>query len=173
MRVQEGGMKMDVLLVKRAQRRDMEAFVELMEKHKTSLYKVAKSYLRSEEDVADVMQETVLSVYEHIGELKNVAYFKTWITRILMNHCKDLLRQQKRYMVSDKLPESTDKAPENDREFYRLLGELPEDYRAVFLLYYGEGFRTREIAQILDMNENTVKSRLRRGRERLKQVLCY
>ena len=54
---------MDVLLVKRAQRRDIEAFVELMEKHKTGLYKVAKSYLRSEEDVADVMQETVLSVY--------------------------------------------------------------------------------------------------------------
>lgn len=54
MRVQEGGMKMDVLLVKRAQRRDMEAFVELMEKHKTSLYKVAKSYLRSNLRVAAV-----------------------------------------------------------------------------------------------------------------------
>ena len=85
---------MDVLLVKRAQRRDMEAFVELMEKHKTGLYKVAKSYLRSEEDVADVMQETVLSAYEHIQELKTVSYFKTWITRILINHCKDLLKQQ-------------------------------------------------------------------------------
>ena len=64
---------MDVLLVKRAQRQDMEAFVELMEKHKTGLYKVAKSYLRSEEDVADVMQETVLSAYEHIQELKSVS----------------------------------------------------------------------------------------------------
>ena len=164
---------MDVLLVKRAQRRDMEAFVDLMEKHKTGLYKVAKSYLRSEEDVADVMQETVLSVYEHIQELKSVSYFKTWVTRILINHCKDLLRQQKRYLVSDRLPENTEEAPKSDREFYRLVDELPEDYRSVFLLYYGEGFHTREIAQILDMNENTVKSKLRRGRDRLKQVLCY
>ncbi len=164
---------MDVLLVKRAQRRDMDAFVDLMEKHKTGLYKVAKSYLSSEEDVADVMQETVLSVYEHIQELKSVSYFKTWMTRILINHCKDLLRQQKRYLVSGQLPENTQEAPESDREFYRLVGELPEDYRAVFLLYYGEGFHTREIAQILDMNENTVKSKLRRGRDRLKQVLCY
>lgn len=164
---------MDVLLVKRAQRRDMEAFVDLMEKHKTGLYKVAKSYLSSEEDVADVMQETVLSVYEHIQELKSVSYFKTWMTRILINHCKDLLRQQKRYLVSGQLPENTQEAPESDREFYRLVGELPEDYRAVFLLYYGEGFHTREIARILDMNENTVKSKLRRGRDRLKQVLCY
>jgi len=163
---------MDVLLVKRAQRRDMEAFVDLMEKHKAGLYKVAKSYLRSEEDVADVMQETVLSVYEHIQELKSVSYFKTWITRILINNCKDYLRQQKRYLVSDQIPESIAEAPENDREFYRLVGELPEDYRAVFLLYYGEGFHTREIAQILEMNENTVKSKLRRGRDRLKQVLC-
>ena len=164
---------MDVLLVKRAQRRDMDAFVDLMEKHKTGLYKVAKSYLSSEEDVADVMQETVLSVYEHIQELKSVSYFKTWMTRILINHCKDLLRQQKRYLVAGQLPENTQEAPESDREFYRLVGELPEDYRAVFLLYYGEGFHTREIARILDMNENTVKSKLRRGRDRLKQVLCY
>lgn len=164
---------MDALLVKRAQRRDMDAFVNLMEKYKTGLYKVAKSYLRSEEDVADVMQETVLSAYEHIQELKNVSYFKTWITRILINHCKDLLKQQKRCTVSDELPEKAGAAPEDDREFYRLVGELPEDYRAIFLLYYGEGFHTREIAQILELNENTVKSKLRRGRDKLKQVLCY
>lgn len=163
---------MDVLLVKRAQRRDMEAFVDLVEKHKTGLYKVAKSYLRSEEDVADVMQETVLSVYEHLQELKNASYFKTWITRILINHCKDLQKQQKRYTVSDQLPDKAD-VPRDDREFYRLIGELNEDYRTIFLLYYGEGFHTREIAQILEVNENTVKSKLRRGREKLKQVLCY
>ncbi len=63
--------------------------------------------------------------------------------------------------------------PENDREFYELVKELPEDYRMIFLLYYGEGFKTNEIAQILDVNENTVKSRLRRGRDKLRQVLCY
>lgn len=166
---------MDALLVKRAQRRDIDAFVTLMEKHKTGLYKVAKSYLRNEEDVADVMQDTVLSAYEHIVELRNAAYFKTWLTRILMNHCKNLLRQQKRYVVSEQAmdSETIKKAPEDDREFYALVGELPEDYRMIFLLYYGEGFRTSEIAQILELNENTVKSKLRRGREKLRHVLCY
>ena len=166
---------MDALLVKRAQRKDVDAFVALMEKHKTGLYKVAKSYLRSEEDVADVMQDTVLSAYEHIQELKNVSYFKTWLTRILINHCKNLLRQQKRCVVSEQVAdsESSKAVPESDREFYALVGELPEDYRMIFLLYYGEGFRTGEIAQILELNENTVKSRLKRGREKLRQVLCY
>ncbi|WP_289291998.1 RNA polymerase sigma factor, partial [Sporofaciens musculi] len=94
------------------------------------------------------------------------------ITRILINHCKDLLKQQRRDTVSDQLPDKAD-VPRDDREFYRLIGELNEDYRTIFLLYYGEGFHTREIAQILEVNENTVKSKLRRGREKLKQVLCY
>ena len=166
---------MDALLVKRAQRKDVDAFVALMEKHKTGLYKVAKSYLRSEEDVADVMQDTVLSAYEHIQELRNVSYFKTWLTRILINHCKNLLRQQKHCVVSEQVAdsESSKAVPESDREFYALIGELPEDYRMIFLLYYGEGFHTGEIAQILELNENTVKSRLKRGREKLRQVLCY
>ncbi|MCI9024400.1 MAG: RNA polymerase sigma factor [Dorea sp.] len=164
---------MDALLVKRAQREDVGAFVELMEKYKTALYKVAKSYLGSEDDIADVMQDTVLAAYEHIKELKNASYFKTWLTRILINQCKDFLRQQKKYVVSDKIAETSCEMPENNREFYELIKELPEDYRMIFLLYYGEGFKTNEIAQILDVNENTVKSRLRRGRDRLKQVLCY
>ncbi len=164
---------MDALLVKRAQREDVGAFVELMEKYKTALYKVAKSYLGSEDDIADVMQDTVLAAYEHIKELKNASYFKTWLTRILINQCKDFLRQQKKYVVSDKIAETSYEMPENNREFYELIKELPEDYRMIFLLYYGEGFKTNEIAQILDVNENTVKSRLRRGRDRLKQVLCY
>ena len=164
---------MDALLVKRAQREDVGAFVELMEKYKTALYKVAKSYLGSEDDIADVMQDTVLAAYEHIKELKNASYFKTWLTRILINQCKDFLRQQKKYVVSDKIAETSYEMPENNRELYELIKELPEDYRMIFLLYYGEGFKTNEIAQILDVNENTVKSRLRRGRDRLKQVLCY
>lgn len=164
---------MDTLLVKRAQKQDIDAFVHLIEKNKTKLYKVAKSYLGNEEDVADAMQDTVLSAYEHIQELKNASYFKTWITRILINHCKDLLRQNKRCTVSDEIIQTIDTAPEDDREFYALIGELPEDYRMIFLLYYGEEFHTSEIAQILDINENTVKSRLRRGREKLKRILCY
>ncbi len=164
---------MDALLIKRAQKNDVGAFVELMEKHKTALYKAAKSYLDSEEDIADVMQDTVLQAYEHITELKNTSYFKTWLTRILINQCKDLLRQRKRYVISEQVTDTAYEMPENDREFYELIKELPEEYRMIFLLYYGEGFRTGEIAQILDVNENTVKSRLRRGRDKLKQVLCY
>lgn len=163
---------MELLLVKRAQKGDAEAFVELMEAHKMALYKVAKSYLKSEEDIADVMQDTILSAYEHIGELKKSAYFKTWITRILMNHCNDLLKRQKHFVKMGWEEDRESCAPSDNREFYELLSELSEDVRPIFLLHYGEGFSTKEVAQILDMNENTVKSKLMRGRKKLKTALC-
>lgn len=78
-------------LVKRAQRGDKEAFVELMELYKQDLYKVAKSYLRCDEDAADAIQDTILSCYEHLKGLREIGYFKTWMIRILINKCKDIL----------------------------------------------------------------------------------
>lgn len=164
---------MDMLLVKRAQKGDTEAFIQLIENHKISLYKTAKSYLKNEDDVADVMQDTILSAFEHMKDLKSVRYFKTWIIRILINQCNDLLRQRKRCVLVEWAEDVRTVTPENDRGFYELLEELPENYRTIFLLYYGEGFHTKEIAQILEMNENTVKSRLKRGRKKLEQVLCF
>lgn len=90
-----------MFLVKQAQRGDADAFVALIEKYKMDLYKVAKACLKNEEDVADVMQETTLSAWEHIGELKKAAYFKTWLTRILINNCNNVLRERKRCIATE------------------------------------------------------------------------
>ena len=162
---------MNMLLIKRAQKHDTDAFIQLIEEYKTALYKVAKTYLKNEEDVADVIQGTILSAYEHIGELKTVSYFKTWLIRILINHCTDVVRQQKRVVSMEQAEEQTGTFLESDYEFYELIRELPEKDRTILLLYYGECFNAREIAELLGWNENTVKSRLQRGRKKLKQVL--
>ena len=165
---------MDALLVKRAQREDVGAFVELMEKYKTALYKVAKSYLGSEDDIADAISETVLSAYEHIGDLKRSEYFRTWLIRILINCCNGMLRERKRCEVTEVFPEI--RYLENDFsnvEFREMLSSFPEDCRTILLLYYGEQFSTREIAQILEMKENTVKSKLRRSRNELRETIVY
>lgn len=162
---------MNMLLIKRAQKHDTDAFIQLIEEYKTAFYKVAKTYLKNEEDVADVIQGTILSAYEHIGELKTVSYFKTWLIRILINHCTDVVRQQKRVVSMEQAEEQTGTFLESDYEFYELIRELPEKDRTIFLLYYGECFNAREIAELLGWNENTVKSRLQRGRKKLKQVL--
>ncbi len=162
---------MNMLLIKRAQKHDTDAFIQLIEEYKTALYKVAKTYLKNEEDVADVIQGTILSAYEHIGELKTVSYFKTWLIRILINHCTDVVRQQKRVVSMEQAEEQTGTFLESGYEFYELIRELPEKDRTIFLLYYGECFNAREIAELLGWNENTVKSRLQKGRKKLKQVL--
>lgn len=164
---------MNMLLIKKAQKHDTDAFIQLIEENKTALYKVAKSYLKNEEDIADVMQDTVLSAFEHIDELRAVSFFKTWLTRILINHCNDIIRKQSRMVSMEEAEEPVGSLVESDYEFYDLLRELPEKDRTVFLLYYGEGFNTREISEMMGWNENTVKSRLQRGRKKLEQAVSF
>lgn len=152
-------------LVKQAKKKDKQSFVELIELHKQSMYKIAWSYLHNDEDAADAIQETILKCYEKIGKLKNESYFTTWLTRILINNCKDILQKKKRETLSEVLPEQGDVCRELENyEFQELLKTIDEKYRLVLLLYYSECFKIREIAQILEMDENTVKTRLARGR---------
>lgn len=168
-------------LVKKAQCGDAEAFIVLIEKNKESLKRVAFSYLKEEEDVADAIQETILNAYEKIRTLKKAAYFRTWLIRILINNCTKLYREKKEQIhyeytpeevLSNKYNESFSMPFPTELEFYDLLAQLPEESRIIFQLYYGEQFTITEIAQILEMNENTVKSRIHRGKEFLRKELA-
>lgn len=157
---------MTIFLVKRAMKHDTDAFIELINQNKQQLYKIAKSYLHSDHDIADVLQDTILACFENIHTLREPKYFKTWLIRILINQCKDFLKKNKDYCSLDKLPEpSIPDMTQNHLEFEELLMSVDEKYRIILILYYVEGFKIREIAQILDMNENTVKTRLSRARE--------
>ncbi|NBH78153.1 sigma-70 family RNA polymerase sigma factor [Clostridiaceae bacterium] len=158
-------------LVRRAQKNDPDAFVELMEMHKLALYRVAKGFFWDENDIADAMQETVLACFEQIGRLQKPHYFKTWLTRILINKCNDIVRQRQRCTPAESLPEQPYTDPARDEmEFCDFLSALDEKYRLPLLLYYGEGFRVKEIAEMLGMEPETIKSRLRRGREAAKRL---
>ena len=77
-------------LVKKAQKGDADAFIELMEQNRMMLQRVAYGYFQGEEDVADVIQDTILDAFEHIQKLKKPEYFRTWLVRILMNNCNRL-----------------------------------------------------------------------------------
>lgn len=153
-------------LVKRAKRHDNDAFVELMESQKLTMYKVARSYLKSDDDIADAIQETILSCYEKLDSLENEQFFKTWLIRILINNCINILNTGRREYPAEQLPERGGNCVSLENyEFYELLNSLDEKYRTILILYYVEGFKIKEIAQILDMDENTVKTRLSRGRK--------
>ncbi|WP_346906211.1 sigma-70 family RNA polymerase sigma factor [Faecalicatena orotica] len=152
-------------LVKKAQSGDKEAFITLMEEHKQTLYKIAISMLKNDADAADAIQDTVLSSYENLKGLREPKYFKTWLTRILINHCNRILKERGKMVPIEEHPELEGaQVDTSGREFLKLLNELEEQYRIVLLLYYVEGFSIKEIGAILDMNENTVKTRLSRGR---------
>ena len=159
-------------LVKKAQQQDAEAFIQLMEMHKESMYKIAHSYLKRDADIADAMQETILDCFEKIQTLKNPNYFKTWLIRILINNCNDIIRKESKVCLLEHYEGLEIEAVAEDlTEFRELLNSLDEKYRTILILYYVEGYRIREIAGLLDMNESTVNSRLRRSRMMLKKEL--
>ena len=156
-------------LVKKAQQGDADAFIELMERNKMTLQRVAYGYFRGEEDGADAIQDTILDAFEHIRELKKPEYFRTWLVRILMNNCNRLYNQNKKHCKISELSQETVAASgTGDVEFHEMLRSLPEESRLIFQLYYGEQFTTQAIGQRLRMNESTVKSRLHRGKEKLR-----
>ncbi len=160
------------LLVKRAKRGDAEAFIELIEDNKQSMYKVARGFLYNEEDVADAMSETVLTCYEKIRTLKQDAYFKTWMIRILINHCKNILSRQKRNIFVENVDELEGEAQTGgEQEFRELIEPLREQDRSIFTLYYVYGMKVKEIAACMEMKENTVATRLKRGREALRDEM--
>lgn len=160
-------------LVKRAQGGDADAFVQLMEENRQSMYKTAVCYVRNPEDAADIIQDTILTAFEKIGDLREAGYFRTWLMRILINKCKDFLDERSREMAFEEVPESesgdgSDRNPVLEHMIYEeLLQSVEEKYRDILVLYYVEGFPAKEIADILGMKDATVRTRLRRGREKL------
>lgn len=157
------------ILVKKAQQGDADAFIELIERNKMTLQRVAYGYFRSEEDVADVIQETILHAFEHIRELKKPEYFRTWLVRILMNNCNRVYNQNKKRCSLEEYTETVQSTSSpGDVEFHEMLRSLPKDSRLIFQLYYGEQFTTKEISEMLHMREATVKSRLHRGKQKLR-----
>lgn len=159
---------MDNHLIKRARARDADAFTELMTSQMQSMYKTARSVLNNEEDAADAISETILTCWEKLDQLKENRYFRTWMTRILINKCHDIQRKKENLFFTDKVPEveSEEKGFAN-LEWEQALESLNEHYRTVVLLYYAEGFKTSEIAEILQIPESTVRTRLARAREKL------
>lgn len=160
-------------LIKKAIKGDSEAFIALIDKHELAMYKTAKAILNNEEDIGDAIQEAILSAYKSIKTLKSPKYFKTWLTRILINKCNDIVRANKgiifidNYVKEDSYEEDID----GKLEFDECFNKLSSEYRLVLNLYYVEGFNSREISEILNENENTIKSRLLRGKKHLKNFL--
>lgn len=150
-------------------------FVELVLEAEPTLFHVAFSILHHEQDCADAVQEAVVKAYEQRDTLKKTAYFKTWLVRIVMNECYQILRKRKRQIPSEEVLQNDRKlgtyVKEDYLDLYRAIARLNEKDKICILLYYMEDFTIAQIAQTLDIPSGTVKSRLNRARKQLKVML--
>ena len=169
-------LKIEKLVIE-AKNRNPDAFDRLMQTQMQRMYRIAIAMLQNEEDAADAIQETVLRCWEKIGQLKSTAYFQTWLTRILINQCKDILRSRKRFVLTEDMqelsgmPHMTQEDAYSNVEWKQIMSSLDEKYRIVLELYYMEGFSTKEIADMLHITDMNVRSRMVRARKQLGQVL--
>ena len=153
-------------LIRKARSKDPDAFSSLTYFYMKDLYRVAISILMNDEDAADAIQDTILGCWEKLHTLKQEKYFKTWLTRILINHCYDMRKKQQRMTIMEDYEEPVAEDQYNV-ELKEALGQLDEKYRVVMVLYYSEGYQTGEIAELLEIPRSTVQTRLQRGREKL------
>ena len=131
------------------------------------LWRVAWSVTRSGADADDAVQEALLRAWRRIGSLRDGALFETWLTRILINEARRILRR--RWLTGEanvSRPELVKNADLSDA-----IGSLPLQLRIPVILHYMEGYRTDEIAQMLRLPGGTVRSRLRRARMMLRTIL--
>lgn len=148
-------------------------FTEQVLEAEKSLYHIAKSILKEDEDCADAMQNAILYAFEKLHTLRNEMYFKTWLTRILINECNHIVRSRKKQIsYEDYYEEAQALTKQEDySEVFEAVMELERPYRVPFVLFYVEGFSIKEICQILNLSQSTVKTRLYRSRKLLKEKL--
>lgn len=147
-----------------------EQFVRHISDAEKSLYRVAKSILKNDEDCADAVQTAILKAFDRLDTLKHEKYFRTWLTRILINECYHLLKDKKEQVPYEEYMEGLESTPEYSEVFTAVM-ELEDIYRVPFTLHYIEGYSTKEIAKLLDISASNVKIRLSRARAKLQNRL--
>ena len=143
----------------------------LMDKYGNTILRVAYSYLHNMSDSEDILQDTLIQFLRKKPSFDNESHEKAWLITVAANLSKNKINYLK-IRNADELSEELVSQEKEDLSFvWEAIKELPESNREVIHLFYQEGYSTKEIADILKRNESTVRSDLKRGRERLKKIL--
>ncbi|SOC11408.1 RNA polymerase sigma-70 factor [Ureibacillus xyleni] len=155
----------------------------LMEEYGDMVIRLAYTYVKEKQIAEDISQEVFISCYKHLYNFEQKSTYKTWIYRITVNKCKDYLKSwsyrnvyyrdkvQSFFKGSIHSSESKILANEENEELFHKVLALPTKLRESIILYYYEGFTIDEIAELLSIKSNTVKTRLHRARAALKMTL--
>ena len=164
---------MDLETIRKAKQGYVNEIGQVILENMQTLYRVAFGILKSEEEIYDAISSTTIIVFEKIHTLKDEQYFKTWLTRILINECYKIYNQNKKIIHLENY--NQEKLSYNDTyvdlEIRNIVKGLDGDLKEIVMLYYFEDFSVKEISKILKIPEGTVKSRLSRAREKLEKAL--
>jgi RNA polymerase sigma-70 factor (ECF subfamily) len=173
-------------LIKRAQNGDSEAYEQLILPMEQRIYTLCYRITNNREDAFDCAQEVMLRAYRAIGEYRFHASFATWVYRITTNVCLDMIRRRRikpfvslegmmdaGFSVTDRSNNPQEILERNDlnQTLKECIARLPLDMRTAIILRDIQGLTYEEVAQVLRLNLGTVKSRISRARERLRQML--
>lgn len=150
---------------------DRDAFARLIREMQNELYGMARTLLNKDEDCADAIQEAILKAYRGIPKLREPAYFRTWLLRILIHECQQLYRKEKRTSPSDKLPDQKALSTETDLDLQAAVERLEEPLRTLVKLHYFADLPLSQLSEMMDISEGTLKSRLHRARRYLAKWL--
>lgn len=159
-------------LVERAKNEDSDAFTNLILNIERDLYCIARSKIDNENDIEDIMQETMIIAFLNIKKLKNNSFFKTWVIRILINNCNKFYKRKKHKSIDEDEEIKKIGSVEMDLsniEFKDFISFLNEDERIILTLYYYLGYTTKEISKILNKREGTICSKISRAKIKIKE----
>ncbi|MHC1685234.1 MAG: sigma-70 family RNA polymerase sigma factor [Clostridiaceae bacterium] len=145
--------------------------IEAVYENKSYFYRIAKRILQKEEDVEDAIQEMILKGYKAIGTLRNREYIKTWLTRILINQCNNIIKKNRDIIYNDDSIIGIEELDYNKIEMIELINKLDDSLRVIAILFYYEDLPQKDISEILDIPIGTVKSRLSKVRNELKIMM--
>ena len=149
-----------------------QQFVPLAQRYMDTIFRIAYSYLRSQADADDVTQDVLIQLYKTETAFESDDHLKHWLIRVTVNRCKNIFRSPWRRLedITDYENSLTFDTPEH-RELFDAVMALDKRYRLPVLLYYYEGYSQKEIAGLLSLPEETVRTRLFRARGKLKATL--
>lgn len=162
------------LWVRKIQAGDQAAFRQFYEAYAGPAIRTASAITRNREMAKDAVQETFIRVYRQIGSYNQALPFDPWFYRILTNECLRLMKKESPLSNIESVendPSLSEESFDQLTELYDVIQALDDSHRIPLILKYIKGFSEKEIAGILGLNQNTVKSRLFKGRKRLKDQL--
>ena len=148
---------------------DNKTFIIKINTIKEQMYMVALSMLKNHADAEDAVQDAVLAAYEKIDSLKCDECFNAWMLKIVVNQAKMLIRKNHRMVLTDEIPERI--TMDRNCDVWDAVLSLKKEISAVIILYYAHEYSVKEIAKIMSIPAGTVKSRLAKGRELLREEI--